>query len=163
MRDDIILGARVPAVRLGYLLDGEVATFTTDELFASKKVVVLGIPGAFTPVCSKQHVPDFVANADRLLAAGFDQLICIAPNDPFALDAWRREVDPDSRILFVSDGNLEFCDALGLTMTGAELFLGRRSQRYMLIVHDRVVQRVRVEQSILSYSCTRAREALLDA
>jgi peroxiredoxin len=81
MRDSIILGARVPSVKLGYLVDGEIAAISTGELFAGGKTVVLGIPGAFTPVCIQQHVPDFVANADKITASGYKQLLCIAPNN----------------------------------------------------------------------------------
>ena len=160
MRNKVIVGARAPEVKLGYLQHGAVMEITTDELFTGKNIVVLGIPGAFTPVCTKQHLPDFVANADKLYAAGFDELVCIAPNDPFVLDAWQGKVDPDSRIRFLSDGNLEFCSALDLSMVETKLFLGRRSQRFMLVVRDRIIHRARAERSILEFKCTRAEDAL---
>lgn len=163
MTTDIVLGSRVPSVKLGYLSDGAVAALSTDALFAGVKSVVIGIPGAFTPVCSQQHVPDFVANADRLSASGFAQLICIAPNDPFVLEAWRCQMDPHHKIRFLSDGNLDFSRALGLSEAHNDLFLGNRSKRYMLIVHDRTIQRVRVETSILTYACTRADDVLIAA
>lgn len=163
MNADIILGSRVPSVNLGYLADGGVAALSTDALFAGVKSVVIGIPGAFTPVCSQQHVPDFVANADRLQASGFAQLICIAPNDPFVLEAWRCQMDPQHKIRFLSDGNLDFTRALGLSEAHKDLFLGNRSKRYMLVVHDRTIQRVRVETSILTYACTRADDVLIAA
>jgi len=160
MHESIILGARVPNVKLGYLVQGEVTAISTDELFAGGKTVVLGIPGAFTPVCTRQHVPDFVANADEIIASGYGQVLCIAPNDPFVLDAWRSQVDPQSKIRFLSDGNLDFASALGLSETQDDLFLGKRSKRYMLIISDRTIQRVRVETSILTYACTRASDVL---
>ena len=160
----IVNGSRAPAVALGYLSKGVVSSITTDVLFASKRSVVLGVPGAFTPVCSQEHVPVFVANASVFSAAGFHPLICVSPNDPFVLEAWQREVDPQSRLRFLSDGNLDFCDALGLSMRNTDLFLGSRSRRYMLIIDNNIIQRVRVESNILTYACTRAEDALfLDA
>ena len=157
---DIILGSLLPNVALGYLQDDEVRTVMAVDLFAQGKSVILGVPGAFTPVCTKQHVPDFIANADKIIASGYRQLICIAPNDPFALDIWRRSLDPQSKIRFLSDGNLKFCEALGLSMVRPDLFLGHRSERYFLIVHDGVIKHVRVEPNILSYACTRPEDVL---
>lgn len=160
MRESNILGARVPSIKLGYLVDGEVTAISTDELFAGGKTVVLGIPGAFTPVCTQQHVPDFVANAEKIVASGYRQVLCIAPNDPFVLEAWRCQMDPHQKIRFLSDGNLEFARALGLGENHHDLFLGNRSKRYMLIIHDQTIQRVRVETSILTYACTGASDVL---
>ena len=160
MYDEIIVGSRVPSVKLGCLQGGEITAITTDELFADKKSIVLGIPGAFTPICAQQHIPDFIANAEKMRAAGYNQLICIAPNDPFVLEAWAASIDPLSKIKFMSDGNLEFCTALNMAVVHNALFLGRRSQRYLLVLHNHVVQHVKVESSILNYSCTRAQDAL---
>ena len=160
MSADIIVGARVPDVQLGYLNNGDVASVNACDLFAGARSVVLGIPGAFTPVCTRQHVPDFVASAAEISASGYSQLICIAPNDPFTLEIWRAQVDPESKIRFFSDGNLDFCRALGLNEAHRELFLGHRSKRYLLLVNNRVIQRVRIESSILTYACTRAEDVL---
>ena len=154
----IINGARVPAVSLGYLDHGVVASASTDEIFGGKRSVVLGVPGAFTPVCTHEHVRDFVASVERLTASGFHQLLCVSPNDPFVLEAWQRVVDPRCKLQFFSDGNLAFCHALGLSLKNEELFLGVRSRSYMLIVENLTIQRVRVEANI---ACTRAEDALL--
>ena len=162
MSTEIVVGSRVPHVKLGYLSNGDVATVNACDLFAGARSVVLGIPGAFTPVCTRQHVPDFVANADEIAASGYSQLICIAPNDPFTLETWRAQVDPQSKIRFLSDGNLDFCRALGLNEAHRDLFLGQRSKRYLLLVNDGVIQRVRVESSILTYACTRAEHVLME-
>ena len=159
-RDRIWLGTRVPGVELAELADDQVVAVPTGPLFARHCSVVIGVPGAFTPVCARQHVPDFVRSATRLKAAGYDQLICVAPNDPFVLHAWSTQVDPDRRIRFLSDGNLDFCTGLGLQATERDFHLGTRSERYMLIVVDGVIRRLRVEASITAYLCTRAADAL---
>ncbi len=157
----ILNGARTPNVKLGYLTDEGVSSVVTDELFDGRKTIVLGVPGAFTPVCTQQHLPDFISNADRFAASGFKQLICVAPNDPFTLDVWQAQIDPLSKLRFLSDGNLEFCTALGLCASQPDLFMGQRSQRYLLIIQDRTIQRVRVEPTIVSYSCTRSEDVFL--
>jgi len=159
MPDKIILGERVPRVSLGYIEDGILCSATTEEIFGSGRVLILGVPGAFTPVCTQQHVPDFVRNADQLHAAGFEALLCLAASDPFTLDAWAQTLDPDRRIRFVSDGNLDFAAALGLVRPHRDLFLGRRSERYLMVVNELKIQVFRVEDSILTVSCTASREA----
>ena len=161
MPGEVIVGTRVPEVQLGFMQDGLIQKVSAGQVFSHSRSVVLGVPGAFTPVCSLQHVPDYIQSASALISAGFDQLICIAPNDPFVVEEWRRMVDPQSRIRFLSDGNLEFCKALGLTMPRRDMFLGHRSERYMLIIADQIIQRLRVEEDIECYTCTRAADAII--
>jgi 2-Cys peroxiredoxin 5 len=155
MAADIVVGGRVPEVKLGYLKDGEVHGILARDVFQHHRAVVIGVPGAFIPVCTKQHIPDFVRSARRLRASGFTELVCIAPNDPFTLHAWALAVDPRKRLRFLSDGNLDFTGALGLTSTNRALFLGWRSERYMMIIENGIITRLRVEPDILTYSDTR--------
>lgn len=155
MGQTVVVGSRIPNVPLAQVSDGRIVTVEADQLFREGRSIVLGIPGAFTPVCTRQHIPDFVAGADAFRKSGYRNVVCIATNDPFVVDAWRRTVDPEGAIGFYSDGNLEFCAALGLVSASTGFFMGRRSQRYLLVVQDMVVQRFRVEASIESYTCTR--------
>jgi len=151
----ILNGSRVPAVPLARLENGALQTTPADRLIAYGRAVVMGIPGAFTPVCTQRHIPEFAQSAEKLTAAGFSHLICIAPNDPFVLEAWARQVDPASRIDFYSDGNLEFTRALGLLEQVSHLFLGWRSARYLMVTNDGVIQRLRIEKDVLDYQCAR--------
>lgn len=151
----ILNGSRVPAVPLARLENGTLQTMPADRLFAYGRAVVMGIPGAFTPVCTHRHIPEFAQSAEKLTAAGYSHLICIAPNDPFVLDAWARQVDPSSRIDFYSDGNLEFTRALGLLERVSHLYLGWRSSRYLMVTSDGVIQRLRIEKDVLDYNCAR--------
>ncbi len=150
-----ITGQPVPNVRLGFIQDDQVRFVSAPSLFAGRRAIVIGVPGAFTPVCTHQHVPDFVRNADRLRASGYDLLVCIAPNDPFVLRMWSGNLDPDGKLRFLSDGNLDWTTALGLGSTERDLCLGQRSQRYMLNIEDGILGRLRVEAGILDFSCTR--------
>jgi peroxiredoxin len=156
----ILNGSRVPAVTLARLENGAVRAVPTAQLFAYGRAVVMGIPSAFTPVCTQRHIPEFVQSAEKLTAAGYSHLVCIAPNDPFVLDAWARQVDPLSKVEFYSDGNLEFSRALGLLEQVSHLFLGWRSTRYLMVLSDGVIQRLRVEKDPVDYQCTRPQDLL---
>jgi peroxiredoxin len=152
--------SKVPDVRLGFMQEGEVRSIAARELFAEGRSVVLGIPGAFTPICTARHVPDFASKARRFQALGCRQLVCIAPNDPFVVEAWVRTVDPTGQVRFFADGNLDFTRTLGLTCVSPELFIGVRSERYLMIVEDGTIVRLRVEPNISIYSCSAADAAL---
>ncbi len=149
-------GRRVPPATLAELVGGSVSTVGTQALLAGKRSLIIGVPGAFTPICHQVHLPDFVAMADQFRAAGFQQLLVIAASDPFALAAWSSAIDPEGRLRFLSDGNLELTRKLGLTSREPALFLGERSCRYTMVVQDAVVERLSVETSILDVTCTRA-------
>jgi 2-Cys peroxiredoxin 5 len=160
IRNRVVEGNLIPEALLGRLEGGELRAMRSVDLFRGHRSIVMGVPGAFTPVCTQRHVPDFVDNADALRRAGFTQLICIAPNDPFVLDMWSRMLDPGGRIKFVSDGNLEFNRALGLLSEGRSLFLGTRSERYLLVIDNGTIAHLRIEPNAMAYSCTRAADAM---
>ena len=162
MNVEIQNGMRVPDVRLGFFDGAEIASVSSRELFRDRSSVVIGVPGAFTPVCSQQHIPDFIANAERFKQAGFSELICVAPNDPFVLSAWQAQVDPQNQLRFLSDGNLNFVHALGLGACYSEAFLGHRSKRYLLVIHDQTIRRARVERNAMTYSCTCADDVFIE-
>ena len=151
-----VTGQRVPSISLGRLDNGEVRRVGLEMLTAGQRVIIVGVPGAFTPVCTSQHVPDFVANAERLKASGFTRTLCIGPNDPWTMSAWAREVDPDGKLEFLSDGNLELSRAMGLTVREPEMFLGERSRRYLMVVNNSVIERLNIEPRPLGLTCTRA-------
>ncbi len=149
-------GQRLPPVTFAEMRHGEVTPVRLEPLLAGKRSLLIGVPGAFTPVCSDRHLPQFIEMADRLRKAGFDQLLVIAPSDPFVIAAWSNQVDPGRKLRFLSDGNLEFTRKTGLTSHEGALFLGERSRRYTMIVQDAVVERLNVETSVLNVTCSRA-------
>lgn len=152
----IARGERLPDTRLAFIEGGELATRKTSQLFARGRFVIVGAPGAFTPVCTQLHLPGFVGSAPSLLASGFDGVVCIAPNDPWTLAAWSRRIDPEGRLRFLSDGNLEFGRSAGLTTRAPELFMGACLQRFLLVVQNGAVERMQVESEITDVSCTAA-------
>jgi peroxiredoxin len=159
----IRVGERVPPVRLGQLHQGIVISQSVETLFRGQRGIVIGVPGAFTPVCSGTHVPDFVARASQLKASGFDFIACMAANDPWIMDAWARELDPRGQLNFLSDGNLEFAKKTGLTRYDPEHFLGERCRRFMMVLNGAVVEKLSVEPELATLTCTRTADALLDA
>ena len=118
---------------------------TSGEFFRGKRVALFAVPGAFTPTCSARHLPSYVEKAQDLKGKGVDEIACISVNDPFVMAAWR-ERDGSEDITMLADGNGAFADAVGLAMDGSKFGMGKRSQRYSMVVKDGVVTELNVEQ-----------------
>jgi glutaredoxin/glutathione-dependent peroxiredoxin len=119
---------------------------TTDEMFKGKKVVLFAVPGAFTPTCTKNHLPGFVANAAAIKAKGIDAIAVTAVNDPFVMGAWKAAAGSDD-IEFLADGSADFAKATGLDLDASAGGLGIRSKRYCMVVDDGVVKSLSIEDS----------------
>ena len=137
-------GDKLPEINLHRMLDGRPSAVSMADLTAGKKVVIFAVPGAFTPTCSEQHLPGFVNHADSIKARGVDDIICVSVNDAFVMDAWGKERNADA-ISMVADGNGDLAEALGLVMDGSGFGMGKRSQRYAMIVEDGTVTKLAVE------------------
>lgn len=137
-------GDKIPASTLKTMGEEGPTDITTDEIFSGKKVVLIAVPGAFTPGCSQTHLPGYVANADKIKNAGVDTIACVAVNDAFVMDAWGKAQNAEE-ILMLADGNGDFTEALGLELDGSGFGMGRRSQRYAMIVDDGTVTQLNVE------------------
>jgi len=137
-------GDSIPESTLHHMTENGPTPITTSELFAGKRTVLFAVPGAFTPGCSMQHLPGYVENSDAILDKNVDQIVCLSVNDPFVMSAWGNEKSAD-KILMIGDGNGELTESLGLVMDGSGFGLGKRSQRYAMIVDDGVVSVLSVE------------------
>lgn len=142
----IHVGDKVPSATLMEMQDGGPKPVKTDDLFAGKKVIVFALPGAFTPTCSAKHVPGFVQNFDALKAKGIDEIACVSVNDAFVMGAWGKDQKSDGKVRMLADGNGDFTRALGLEMDGTRFGMGKRSQRYAMIIDDGVVKELNVEE-----------------
>ena len=141
----IAVGDGVPDVKVfTFGAKGPEAT-TSAELLGHGKIVLFGVPGAFTPTCSDHHLPGFVLRADELRAKGVDKVVCVSVNDPFVMGAWGENQHVDGSVVMLADGNGELTRAMGLTMDGSGFGLGERSQRYAAILDDGVVSWLAVE------------------
>lgn len=119
---------------------------TTDDLFKGRRIVLIGVPGAFTPACHKNHLPGFVAKKAEILDRGIQAIAVTSVNDVFVLKAWQQASGAEE-LEFFADGNAEFAKALGLELDGSGFGLGPRSQRYAMVVDDGVVQVLHVEDA----------------
>lgn len=149
----IQIGDRLPEGTLAEFVDTETAgctlgpnTFQVADLVKGKTVAIFGLPGAFTPTCSAQHVPGFVQNADAFKAKGVDEIWCISVNDAFVMGAWGRDQKAGGTVRMMADGNAAFTKALGLDADFSKHGMGTRSQRYSMLVVDGVVKQLNVEQ-----------------
>jgi len=136
---------RIPDVTLVKATENGPEKIQSGEYFKGKKVALFSVPGAFTPTCSVKHLPGFVEKAQELKAKGVDEIVGTAVNDAFVLGAWNKaNGSPD--ITMLADGNGDFVEALGLTMDGSGFGMGKRGQRFSMIVDDGVVEEINVEQ-----------------
>ena len=115
------------------------------KLTRGRRVVIFGLPGAFTPTCSAKHLPGYVSLADRLKAKNIDEIVCLSVNDAFVMGAWGREQGAEGKVRMLADGNADFCRAMGLEQDLRERGMGIRCQRFSMLVEDGVVKTLNVE------------------
>jgi glutaredoxin/glutathione-dependent peroxiredoxin len=140
----ITVGERIPDVELRTMGPDGPRTVRTGEALSSGKAVLFAVPGAFTPGCSKIHLPGYVRDGRRLRERGVATIACLSVNDPWVMDAWAADQGAHD-ILMLADGNGEFTRAMGLEFDGARWGLGVRSQRYAAVVEDGVITALEVE------------------
>lgn len=117
----------------------------TGEVLGSGKIALFAVPGAFTPGCSRIHLPGYVQGADDLLAKGVDRIVCISVNDAWVMDAWGKDQGVGDKILLLADGSAAFTTAMGLEVDRTTLGMGVRSRRYSALIEDGVITSLDVE------------------
>ena len=137
-------GDRLPDATFFVMQDGRPSPRSTQDLFGGKKVVLFAVPGAFTPLCSEQHLPGYVAQGDAIRDKGVDSIVCTAVNDAFVMDAWGESQQVGDMVM-AADGNGSFAKALGLELDATGFGLGVRSERYAMVVEDGTVTKLAVE------------------
>ena len=119
--------------------------FKVEDLTKGKKVVIFGLPGAFTPTCSAKHAPSYISHYDELEAKGVDTIACMSVNDAFVMGAWGRELDADGKVRMLADGSAAYTKALGLELDLTGRGMGVRCQRFSMLVENGVVKALNVE------------------
>lgn len=140
----IKVGDTLPPIPLRVLKESTIEVVHLRDRVKGKRVILFAVPGAFTPTCSKIHLPSFVAQTDALKAKGIDEIFCVAVNDPYVLDVWGKVSHATGKITLLSDGNGEFTKAMGLLLDDNPT-LGLRSKRYVSILEDGIVQSLLIE------------------
>ncbi len=143
----ISVGDKLPNATLKAIgADGAKDT-SVAELFEGKTVVLFGVPGAFTPTCSNNHLPGYLENYDAILARGVDTIAVVSVNDQHVMTAWARFSGGEGKLVYLADGNGDFTRALGLDIDLSIAGLGVRSKRYSMIVDDRTLRTLNIETS----------------
>lgn len=140
----ISVGDKLPEVTLVKATENGPEQVSSADYFAGKKVALFSVPGAFTPTCSARHLPGYVEKAAELKAKGIDEIAATAVNDAFVMGAWNKAAGSYD-ITMLADGNAEFAEAVGLTMDGSGFGMGKRGQRFSMIVEDGIVKELNVE------------------
>lgn len=117
----------------------------TSDVLGHGRVVLFATPGAFTPTCSAQHLPGFVEKSDQFKAQGIDQIVCMAVNDIFVVDAWKKASQVGDEVTMIADGNGDFAKAMGLSMDISAFGMGHRCQRFAMIIEEGVVKDLMIE------------------
>ena len=152
---------QIPDIEIFHLADGEPQTIKIRDILGKGKVVLFGLPGAFTSTCSKLHLPGYVANADKIKTKGIDNIFCLSVNDPFVMNAWGEANNAAGKITMLSDPYLLFTKAIGAEVDRNSKGMGIRSNRYVMVIQNLEVINIKVEKETKQCGLSSA-EGVLD-
>ena len=116
--------------------------------YATGRVAIFALPGAYTGTCSTQHVPSFIRTADQFRAKGVDRIVCVSVNDPFVMGAWAKDTGAEAAgLTFLSDADGAFTEAMGMSFDAPPAGLFGRSKRYAMLVENGTITALEVEES----------------
>ena len=141
----IAVGEKLPDAKFKTMTADGAKDLSTADIFAGKKVVLFGVPGAFTPTCSNNHLPGYLENFDAIKSRGIDTIAVIATNDVHVMGAWARFTGGEGKILYLADGSGDFARATGLDVDLSQAGMGQRNKRFSLVAEDGVVKAINVE------------------
>ena len=153
---------QIPDIEIFHLVNGEPQKSKLREILGNDKIILFGLPGAFTSTCSKFHLPGFVANADKIKAKGIKNIFCLSANDPYVMNAWGEINNTGNKIKMLSDPYLLFTKAIGAEVDRNSKGMGIRSNRYAMVIEDLIVVNIQVEKETKECGLTSA-ESLLNS
>ena len=139
----------MPNATVSHITDAGFEDVRIKDLFRQGTNILVGVPGAFTPICTEDHLPSLIENADMLRQAGAGRIFCISDDHCWALDAWRKTLPGSEKIEFLSDGNRDFLHKIKMENPHRELYLEGRYSRFYAVIHECRIKRLRAEQSVL--------------
>ena len=152
---------QIPDTEIFHLVEGEPKISKIKEILGTGKIILFGLPGAFTSTCSKFHLPGYVANADKLKQKGIQNIFCISVNDPYVMDAWGQAHNIENKIIMLSDPYLSFTKAIGAEVDRYSRGMGIRSNRYSMVIENLQVSNIQVEKETKECGLSSA-EGILD-
>ena len=151
---------QIPDTEIFYLIDGEPKQNKLSEILGNGKIILFGLPGAFTSTCSKLHLPGFVANANKIKEKGIENIFCISVNDPYVMNAWGDANNTEDKIKMLSDPYLLFTKAIGAEVDRNSKGMGIRSNRYAMVIENLEVLKIQVEKETKQCGLTSAESIL---
>tara|TARA_B100000965_G_scaffold315977_1_gene276271 strand:+ start:678 stop:1163 length:486 start_codon:yes stop_codon:yes gene_type:complete len=142
----IKISERLPSSEFFYLDANGVQKISTNSLFANQKVIIVGVPGAFTKVCSAKHLPGFIKNYEKILKKGVTKIVCISVNDPNVMKAWGENQKVQNKIFMAADPFCKFTKSIGAEVDKTAKGLGIRSARYTMLVDNEIVKKIKEEE-----------------
>ena len=152
---------QIPDIEIFHLIDGEPQTSKIRDILGKGKVILFGLPGAFTSTCSKLHLPGYVGNADKIKSKGIEKIFCLSVNDPFVMNAWGEANNAGGKITMLSDPYLLFTKAIGAEVDRNSKGMGIRSNRYAMVIQNLEVINIQVEKETKQCGLSSA-EGVLD-
>ena len=152
---------QIPDIEIFHLIDGEPQTSKIRDILGNGKVILFGLPGAFTSTCSKLHLPGYVGNADKIKSKGIEKIFCLSVNDPFVMNAWGEANNAGGKITMLSDPYLLFTKAIGAEVDRNSKGMGIRSNRYAMVIQNLEVVNIQVEKETKQCGLSSA-EGVLD-
>ncbi len=143
----IKIGDKIPDIGFKIMGKNGPNNISADQLFTNKKTVIFSLPGAFTPTCSAKHLPGFIENADKIKGMGVDNIACTAVNDAFVMGAWGEYKNTGDKVMMLADGSATWVNAIGLGLDLTAAGMGKRGQRFAMIIDNGIVSHLAVEES----------------
>ena len=138
---------KIPSILVPIITKDKVSTQNLFELLENKKTIIFGVPGAFTPTCSEQHLPGFLKLSDQIKNKGIDDIFCLSVNDAFVMQSWLLSYSDGNKIKGIADGNAEITKFLNLMTDKTSNYMGIRCKRFAMIVKNNYIDQLFVEES----------------
>ena len=136
----------IPQIKVPIIDKGITSEVILSEELKNKKVIIFGVPGAFTPTCSEKHMPSFIKLHQELISKGIDDIYCLSVNDKFVMNAWLLSYSFGDKIIGIADGNGEISQNLNLIVDKSKNFMGMRSKRFAMIVNNNIIKNIFIEE-----------------
>lgn len=154
--------SKIPNVSVATIEDGEICSHKTHDLFNGPVSILVGVPGVFTPVCTKDHIPSLIEQVEELKKGGIRKIFVISDDNPWAIQAWRNTIPGSDSLTFLSDGNKNFLKATRMYNSDRQIFVGDSYARFYALIEDNAIKRIRFETSVLNTVCTKGDSIIED-
>tara|TARA_B100001173_G_C15872795_1_gene498032 strand:- start:5 stop:475 length:471 start_codon:yes stop_codon:yes gene_type:complete len=136
----------IPLIEVPIIQKGIISKINLSDELKNKKVIIFGVPGAFTPTCSEKHMPSYIKLHQQFINKGFDDVYCLSVNDSFVMNAWLLSYTDGDKIIGIADGNGDICNILNLIVDKSKNFMGKRAARFAMIVNNNIIQNIFIEE-----------------